>query len=94
MELGDRITAAYHRVWEWAAEATGRSVERTGGVALVSTGQPVSFFNRAFVEDDPEDPGAVLDEAHRFFGDLPFLFEVRRDLHPRAAAEAAARALP
>lgn len=93
MELGDRTTAAYHRMWEHAAELTGNPVERTGGVSLVSTGAPVGFLNRAFVQQDPDDAAASFDNALRFFGDLPFLFEVRRDLHPRAAEEATRRAL-
>ena len=94
MDIADRVTAAYHRLWERAAESTGHPVERDGGVSLVSSGSPVQFFNRAFVEDDPEDPAASLDRAREFFGDLPFLFEVRRGLHPRAAAEATRRGLP
>lgn len=93
MDLGDRITAAYHRLWERAGEVTGHPVERIDGVSLVSTGAPAGFLNRAFVQTDPEDPTGALEEAKRFFGDLPFFFEVRRDLHPRATDAAAARGL-
>jgi len=92
-DLADRITTAYHRVWADLAIGVG-AVQDDGDVLMVSTRSPIAPFNRAFVVSDPDDPERSVARARRFYADLPFFFETRDGLHPKAVAAAQAAGWP